>query len=97
MIETFADQGTCDIYKGLDTKLARHALPKPLWPVARRKLHWIDSARDVTVLRVPTGNRLEALKGERQGRWSIRINDQYRITFRFEQGSAYEVRCEDYH
>ena len=97
MIQTFADPGTVDIYKGLDSRAARHTLPKELWGTARRKLHWIDSARTLDVLRVPPGNRLEASKGHRAGRWSIRINDQYRITFRFEEGRAYEVCCEDYH
>ena len=97
MIRTFGDVGSVDIYSGVASRPARQTLPKPLWPVARRKLHWIDSARTVDVLRFPPGNRLEALKGDRAGLWSIRINDQYRITFRFEQGGAYEVRCEDYH
>jgi len=97
MIRTFADQGTVDIYKGVDSRAARQALPKPLWSIARRKLHWIDSARTIEVLRIPPGNRLEALKGARAGVFSIRINEQYRITFRFEQGNAYEVCCEDYH
>jgi proteic killer suppression protein len=64
---------------------------------ARRKMHWIDAARSVEALRVPAGNRLEALKGDRAGMFSVRINDQYRVTFRFEQGHAYEVGCEDYH
>ena len=53
MIQTFADVGTADIYKGADTRAARRTLPKTLWPVARRKLRWIDSARTVDVLRVP--------------------------------------------
>jgi proteic killer suppression protein len=97
VIQTFADEGTYDIYVGTDGKAARRALPKPLWPVARRKLHWIDAARDVDALRMPPGNRLEALKGDRAGIYSVRINDQYRITFCFEGGSAYEVGCEDYH
>ena len=97
VIQTFADTGTVDIYKGLDSRAARRTLPKDLWATARRKLHWIDSARSVDVLRVPPGNRLEALKGSRAERLSIRINDQYRITFRFEEGHAYEVCCEDYH
>ena len=97
MIRTFADAGSVDIYKAVDSAAARRALPKTLWAIARRKLHWIDSARTVDVLRVPPGNRLEALKGDRVGRWSIRINDQYRMTFRFEDGYAYEVCCEDYH
>lgn len=97
MIQTFADEGTYDIYVGTDTKAARRVLPKPLWPVAHRKLHWIDAARTLDALRVPPGNRLEGLKGDRAGTSSVRINEQYRITFRFDQGNAYEVRCEDYH
>lgn len=97
MIQTFADEGTYDLYVGTDSKAARRRLPKPLWPVARRKLHWIDAARTLDALRVPPGNRLEALKGDRAGTLSVRINDQYRITFRFDQGHAYEVCCEDYH
>jgi proteic killer suppression protein len=97
VIQTFAGTGSADIYKGIDSPSARRTLPKALWPVARRKLHWIDSASALYVLRVPPGNRLEPLKGDRAGRWSIRINDQYRITFRFEEGHAYEVCCEDYH
>lgn len=97
MIQTFANPGTVDIYKGLDSRAARHTLPKELWGTARRKLHWIDSARTLAALRLPPGSRLEVLKGNRAGRWSIRINDQYRITFRFEEGQAYEVCCEDYH
>ena len=97
MIQTFADVGSADIYKGIDSRPARRTLPKALWGIERRKLHWIDSASRLAVLRVPPGNRLEGLKGPRAGRWSIRINDQYRITFRFEEGHAYEVCCEDYH
>lgn len=97
MIQTFADEGSRDVYVGVDTKAARRVLPKPLWSVARRKMHWIDAARVVEALRVPPGNRLEALKGDRAGTFSVRINEQYRITFRFEQGNAYEVHCEDYH
>ncbi len=97
MIQTFADEGTHDIYVGTDSKAARRVLPKPLWPVARRKMHWIDAARDSVALRVPPGNRLEALKGGLSGFSSVRINDQYRITFRFEQGNANDVCCHDYH
>jgi len=97
VIQTFADEGTYDIYVGTDSKAARHALPKLLWPVARRKLHWIDAAVSADALRMPPGNRLEALKGDRVGMFSVRINDQYRMTFRFEKGNAYGVGCEDYH
>ena len=57
VIQTFADEGTYDIYVGTDSKAARRTLPKPLWPVARRKLHWIDAARDVDALRAPPGKR----------------------------------------
>ncbi len=97
MILTFADEGTRDIYVGADSRAARDVLPKPLWSIARRKMHWIDAARDLVALRVPPGNRLEPLKGDRSGSCSVRVNDQYRITFRFEQGNAYEVCCEDCH
>jgi proteic killer suppression protein len=97
VIRTFADRGSHDIFVGLDSRAARRTLPKELWATARRKLHWIDAAGSVDVLRVPPGNRLELLKGAHAGRWSIRINDQYRMTFRFADGHAYEVSCEDYH
>jgi proteic killer suppression protein len=63
----------------------------------RRKLDLLNAARSVKVLRTPPGNRLEALKGDRKGSFSIRVNDQYRITFRFEGEDAHDVRCEDYH
>jgi proteic killer suppression protein len=97
VIQTFADEGTRDVYVGTDSKAARRVLPKELWSVARRKLHWIDAASTLEALRVPPGNRLEALKGIRKGVFSIRVNEQYRITFRFADGHAYEVCCEDYH
>jgi proteic killer suppression protein len=97
VIQTFGDRGSFDIYVGVDSRAARRTLPRDLWTAARRKLHWIDAAGAVDVLRVPPGHRLEALKGRRAGRWSIRINDQYRITFRFEEGHAYDVCCEDHH
>ncbi len=56
-----------------------------------------NAAKSFEDLRLPPGNRLEALKGDRKGYHSIRVNQQYRITFRFENGNAFEVRCEDYH
>jgi proteic killer suppression protein len=96
VIQTFAGEATYDIYVGTDSKAARRALPKSLWSVARRKLHWIDAAVSVDALRMPPGNTLETLKGGRAGAFSVRINDQYRITFRFEKGNAYDVGCEDY-
>ena len=75
-------------------------MPKPLWPVIRRKLDALHRARTLQDLRLPAGNRLEALKGDRAKLLSIRVNDQYRITFQWEQkGGPYadDVRCEDYH
>jgi proteic killer suppression protein len=65
--------------------------------VARRKLLMIHRAKDLNDLRVPPGNRLEALKGNRAGQYSIRINDQWRICFRWENGDAVEVEIVDYH
>jgi toxin HigB-1 len=96
VIRGFADQATSDVYVGLESKAARR-IPKPVRPVVRRKLDVLHRARSVGDLRYPSGNRLEALKGNRAGRWSLRVNDQYRITFRFEDGHAHEVACEDYH
>jgi proteic killer suppression protein len=57
----------------------------------------LDVAERLDDLRIPAGNRLERLKGDQAGRYSIRINEQFRMTFRWEQGNAYEVRVEDYH
>jgi proteic killer suppression protein len=96
VIQSFADDATKDIFDGLRTKAAR-SVPSAIWPVARRKLDQINRVTRLELLGEPPGNRLEALKGERAGAFSIRVNDQYRITFRFQNGDAYEVRCEDYH
>lgn len=96
MIRSFADEGTADVYVGQESKAARR-IPKSIWPVVRRKLDVLHRARSVHDLRYPSGNRLEALKGDRAGEWSLRVNDQYRISFRFEDGHAHEVTCEDYH
>ncbi len=64
---------------------------------ARRKLVYLDDAEDLRDLLAPPGNRLEALHGDRAGQYSIRINDQYRICFRWEQGKAKDVEIVDYH
>ena len=96
MIRTFGDEPTSDVYHGRETKAARR-LPKALWPVVRRKLDALHQARTLQDLRLPSGNRLEALKGDRTGYFSIRVKEQYRITFRFEEGKADDVACEDYH
>jgi proteic killer suppression protein len=96
MIQSFRDPATADLFAERDTRAARR-IPKDLWPVARRKLKWLDVAQRLSDLASPPGNRLEALKGDRRGRHSIRINEQYRVTFRWEGNHAYEVCCEDYH
>jgi proteic killer suppression protein len=96
VITSFADKTTEDIFHGSDTKAAR-VIPKALWSSARRKLDALSAAHDVKDLRAPPGNRLEKLKGSLDGRWSIRINDQFRVVFRFERGSAHDVQITDYH
>ena len=72
-------------------------MPQTLWRGVQRKLKLLDAAAQLDDLIVPAGNRLEALKGHRAGRHSVRVNDQDRITFRWEGGHAYEVDVEDYH
>ena len=96
MIQSFGDDHTADVYFGRETKAARR-LPKLLWPIIRRKLDAIHRARKLPDVHLPSGNRLEELKGRRSGVFSVRVNDQYRITFRFKEGDAYDVTCEDYH
>ena len=90
------DAATEDIFRWRDTKAARR-LPKTLWRIIHRKLLVIDAAGSLMDLTLVPGYRLEALKGDRRGRYSIRVNGQYRITFRFEGGHAHDVTCEDYH
>ena len=93
---TFADAATEDLFNGTNSKAAR-AFGKDLWPVIHRKLDMVNAAHELRDLQSPPGNRLEALREDQKGRHSIRVNDQYRITFRFEGGNAHEVRWEDYH
>ena len=93
MIVSFANRTTADVFHGDDTKEARR-LPKTLWPVIRRKLDMLNAATRLEDLRFPPGNRLKKLN---DGSFSIRVNDQYRIVFRFQNGQAAEVCCTDYH
>jgi toxin HigB-1 len=97
MILSFADQATEDIFDGIDSTAARKRLPKSLWRVAARKLDQIDSALDLNDLRVPPGNRLEALKGNRMGQFSMRINEKFRICFEWKEQGAENVEVVDYH
>ncbi len=96
MIQSFADDTTADLFQDRNTRAARR-IPRELWRSVQRKLKVLDSAARVDDLKIPAGNRLEKLKGDRAGRFSIRVNDQYRITFRWEGGNASEVGVEDYH
>ena len=87
MVESFADNRTAAIFQGLEVR----GLPREIQGAARRKLKIVDA------LRVPPGNRLEPLKGDRRGQWSIRINDRWRICFRWKDGIALDVEIVDYH
>ncbi len=93
MIKTFADKPTAAIFQGYFVR----KLPTEIQQTARRKLRQIDVVATVDALRIPPGNRLESLKGDRLGQWSIRINDQWRICFRWEGGDAFDVEIADYH
>lgn len=96
MIRSFGDRLTESIYHG--TKDARvRRFPRDVLKVALRKLDMLDTARVLGDLRSPPGNRLEALHGDLAGRFSIRVNDQWRMVFRWEGADALDVRIADYH
>ena len=97
MIENFADDASKDIFDGTNSTAARNLLPQNLWTVARRKLDMLDAAAELKDLGSVLGNRLEKLKGALKDRYSIRINDQYRIVFKFEDGKANEVQITDHY
>lgn len=97
MIISFWNASTEAIFNGESTKGARKPLPVELWKVARRKLDQINHVSRLDQLSVPPGNRLEALKGDRSGQHSIRINDQYRVCFRWKEAGAEDVEITDYH
>jgi proteic killer suppression protein len=93
MIKSFADRRTQELY--LTGKAKR--IPQDIASRAARKLEYVDLATRLDDLKVPPGNRLEALTGDRKGQHSIRVNDQWRICFRFSNGDAYDVEFCDYH
>lgn len=93
MIRGFANRATEVVFNGLRSA----SLPPDIQRNARKKLRWVDSAGSLQDLRVPPGNRLERLAGNRLGQHSIRINEQWRICFRWEDGDAYDVEIADYH
>jgi len=96
MICSFGNQLAEDLFEDVSTKYTR-AFPAELRRVARRKLLYLHDADELKDLKVPPGNRLEALKGEWRGYHSIRINDQWRLVFLWEDGNAHKVRIVDYH
>ncbi len=93
MIRSFADDDTERIWRGLRVR----RFPPDVQAVALRKLMLIDAAERIDDLRVPPGNRLEALKGDRRGQWSIRINSQWRVCFKWMKGYAENIEIIDYH
>jgi len=97
MIRSFGSAGTEDVFNGENTRAARATCPQSLWRVAVRKLDQLDSVASLDELRIPPGNRLEALTGDRQGQYSLRINDQYRVCFTWTESGPDEVEIVDYH
>jgi toxin HigB-1 len=93
MIKTFADRHTQELYATGKSK----RFPADIAKRAARKLEYVDLATQLNDLKVPPGNRLHALEGNRKGQHSISINDQWRVCFRFVDGDAYDVEICDYH
>ncbi|MCB0079614.1 MAG: type II toxin-antitoxin system RelE/ParE family toxin [Caldilineaceae bacterium] len=93
MIQTFVDKTTAAIFAGLEVR----RIPRELQQRTAEKLALLDAAHSVEDLRVPPGNRLEKLSGDRAGQWSIRVNRQWRICFTFVNGDAFDVELVDYH
>ena len=93
VIKSFADKRTERLFE----REPMRSLPASLWRVMLRKLVVVDAADRLDDLRIPPGNRLEKLTGERSGQYSIRINEQWRVCFRWEDGDAYDVQIVDYH
>jgi len=97
VIQSFKDAGTENIFDGKNTKDARKLLPSSLWKIATRKLDQLDSVTTLQDRRIPPGNQLEALSGDRKGQHSIRINDQYRICFKWTDLGPEAAEIVDYH
>ena len=97
MIQAFKGQGTRDVFDATTSKRASKTCPPELWSVARRKLDQLNQADSLQDLRSPPRNRLEALKGDRKGQHSVRINDQFRVCFRWTLAGPTDVEIVDYH
>ncbi|HAN75370.1 MAG TPA: plasmid maintenance system killer protein [Planktothrix sp. UBA8407] len=96
MIQTFGDKRTEDLFQGISSRETRK-FPADLIKVAVRKLDMLNAADQLEDLRSPPGNRLESLKGDLKGFYSIRINDQWRIIFQWQNGNVLAVKIVDYH
>ena len=96
MIRSFGDETTRDLFGSVNSKAARR-IPNTAWRAAQRKLKQLDLVATLDDLKVPPSNDLHALRGDQAGRHAIRVNDQYRLTFRWEGHDAFDVRCEVYH
>lgn len=97
MIRSFRNQGTEDLFHGVDSKTARKVCPTDLVGVAVRKLDMVDAAEDLTDLREPPNNKLKKLAKDRAGQHAIRINDQFRVCFVWTEAGAEQVEIADYH
>ncbi|MGD2124359.1 MAG: type II toxin-antitoxin system RelE/ParE family toxin [Gemmatimonadota bacterium] len=97
MIRSFKDQGTEDVFLAQSSKAARKACPLKLWRVARRKLDQLNQAEVLSDLKAPPRNQLEKLREDRKGQHSIRINDQFRVCFRWTERGPEDVEIVDYH
>ncbi len=97
MIQGFKNKGTQDIFNGINSQQARRICPVILWSIVARKLDLLDSIETLNDLRIPPGNRLEELSGDRRGLYSIRVNDQYRICFSWTASGPSQVEVVDYH
>jgi proteic killer suppression protein len=97
VIRSFRNDGTQDVFNDRRSRAARRICPDEIWRVARRKLEQIDSVSELRLLNIPPGNELEALKGDRKGQHSIRINKQYRVVFKWTSLGAEDVEIVDYH
>lgn len=93
MIESFADPETESVFRGSRSR----KLPPDIQNTARLKLRQLNRAAKLDDMRIPGGNRFEKLKGLTPSRYSVRVNDQWRVTFRWSEGDAHDVRIEDYH
>ena len=93
MIKSFATKETAAIFSGVTVRKISDEIQR----IARRKLLQLDVVQFLDELRIPPGNRLEELKGNRKGQWSIRVNDQWRICFTWDNGDVFDVELVDYH